>query len=173
MFLLDYGSYSSIPIENVITKLIQRCNVKIYYGEHDWMDHKSVQQIFIEKNITDITIEYIEHSAHVFMLENPFSLCEKIISTNAQESNIHSISSEYYASKEMSMKSLDSEEYDPNTTNEIGTEIIHLNSRKDFIDYDASFNGVCSIDDSPLATSICKEEIGLDSPCIKEENQDS
>ena len=76
-YLLEYGSYSSLPISSVIKSVRDHCKVHIYYGDIDWMDYKSACKYLGDKKI-DIEVEMIANSGHVFMLENPFGLLEKI-----------------------------------------------------------------------------------------------
>ena len=66
-----------------------KTKIYLYYGDKDWIDVESPKEFLTSKNI-DIKVEIIPNSGHVFMLENPFGLLEKIVSTYNHEETSNS-----------------------------------------------------------------------------------
>lgn len=70
---------------SVLEKVDSMTKLYVYYGELDWCDPKTSFD-WLDKSRLDISKEQIPNTGHVFMIENPFWIQEKIMTHDLEMS---------------------------------------------------------------------------------------
>lgn len=75
---LFYGCYSKNPLCDTLAKIRDDiCNVRIFYGDADWMDFEHAIEVNLRKIKYDIQI--VPNAGHQIILQNPNFLCKVML----------------------------------------------------------------------------------------------